>query len=58
MIGFPLCPEDTAGTRSWCCELPGSTHKRGERRLFINGHLTCTATVWSFIYNGGGQVVN
>ncbi|CAI9569069.1 unnamed protein product, partial [Staurois parvus] len=23
-IGVSLCPEDTAGTGSWCCGLPGS----------------------------------
>ncbi|CAI9555935.1 unnamed protein product, partial [Staurois parvus] len=25
-IGVSLCPEDTAGTRLWCCALPGSVH--------------------------------
>ncbi|CAI9586579.1 unnamed protein product, partial [Staurois parvus] len=39
-IGVPLCPEDTAGTGSQCCALPGNTHKQGAGRPFINGHLT------------------
>ncbi|CAI9549999.1 unnamed protein product [Staurois parvus] len=28
MIGVSLCPEDTAGTGSRCCALPGSAHKQ------------------------------
>ncbi|CAI9535176.1 unnamed protein product, partial [Staurois parvus] len=40
MIGVSLCPEDTAGTGSRCCALPGSAHKQGAGRPFINGHPT------------------
>ncbi|CAI9572952.1 unnamed protein product, partial [Staurois parvus] len=28
------------GPRSRCCALPGSTHKQGAGRPFINGHPT------------------
>ncbi|CAI9558503.1 unnamed protein product [Staurois parvus] len=38
MIGVPLGPEHTEGTRSRCCALPGSAHKQGAGRPFINGH--------------------
>ncbi|CAI9582706.1 unnamed protein product, partial [Staurois parvus] len=31
-IGVPLCLEDTAGTGSQCCVLPGSAHKQGAGR--------------------------
>ncbi|CAI9537306.1 unnamed protein product, partial [Staurois parvus] len=33
-------PEDTAGTGSRCCALPGSAHKQGAGRPFIDGHPT------------------
>ncbi|CAI9622032.1 unnamed protein product, partial [Staurois parvus] len=31
MISVSLCLEDTAGTGSRCCALPGSLHKQGCR---------------------------
>ncbi|CAI9608066.1 unnamed protein product, partial [Staurois parvus] len=31
---------DTAGNGSRCCALPGSAHKQGAGRPFINGHPT------------------
>ncbi|CAI9579672.1 unnamed protein product, partial [Staurois parvus] len=40
MIGVSLCPEDTAGTGSRCCALPGSAHKQGAGRPFIDSHPT------------------
>ncbi|CAI9615811.1 unnamed protein product, partial [Staurois parvus] len=31
MIGVPLCPEDTAGTGSWCCAIPRESAQAGCR---------------------------
>ncbi|CAI9568645.1 unnamed protein product, partial [Staurois parvus] len=39
-IGVLLCPEDTAGIGSLGCALPGSVHKQGAGRPFINSHPT------------------
>ncbi|CAI9569461.1 unnamed protein product [Staurois parvus] len=49
-IGVPLCPEDTAGTGSRCCTLPGSAHKRWQCRVGHSGTLIVVPIVVRDLY--------